>query len=141
MFAARTMSKRRVVVRLMVPSVAAAWPVPTLRTRRSPRRPVASGGWSREGSRVGLEVHPAAVIVAATGPGLLLGGEVRDERLGGEHHGGDRCGVLERGSGHLGGVHDAAVEEVAVLALERVVALADREAADRVDHDLARCAG
>src|SRR4029077_358407 len=49
--------------------------------------------------------------------------------------------VLERGPGDLGGIDDAGLEQVAVLALERVVAEAGLEALDVRDDDLAGLAG
>ena len=52
----------------------------------------------------------------------VLLGDVGDERLGGQDHRRDRGGVLEGGAGHLGGVHDALLEHVAVLVAEGVVA-------------------
>ena len=63
-----------------------------------------------------LEVHPAAVVVAAAGAGLLLLRDVGDQRLRRQDHRGDGGGVLERGAGDLGRVDDALLEEVAVLA-------------------------
>src|SRR4249919_495907 len=96
--------------------------------------------WVWNGS--GLEVHsPAAVVVAAAVPGRLLRGHVGHERLGRQDHRRDRSRVLERGSGHLGGIDDAGLEQVAVLTLERVVAEAGLEALDVRDDDLAGLAG
>src|SRR6478736_2731508 len=79
-----------------------------------------------------LEVHPSttAVVVAATGPGRLLHRQVRDERFGRQDHRGDGGGVLERRAGDLGGIDDAGLEQVAVLATEGVVAVSGLEALD-----------
>src|SRR6478736_5191624 len=90
-----------------------------------------------------LEVHPSTttVVVAATGPGRLLHRQVRDERFGRQDHRGDGGGVLERRAGDLGGIDDAGLEQVAVLAPECVVAEAGLEALDVGDDDLAGLAG
>src|SRR5690349_5149920 len=99
------------------------------------------GCGSRELRNDELEVHPSAVVVTAARTGLVLLRDVGHERLRREDHRGDGGGVLERRAGDLGGVDDAACEQVAVLALEGVVALAGRQARDLRDDDLARGAG
>src|SRR3954469_19467703 len=89
-----------------------------------------------------LEVHPSAVIVPAGAvAALVLLRHVGHERLGREDHRRDRGRILERGPGDLGGIHDARLEQVAVLALERVVAEAGLEALDVRDDDLTGLAG
>ena len=83
----------------------------------------------------------AAVAVATAGAGGLLLRDVRDQRLGRQDHRRDRGRVLEGGPRHLAGVHDPLLEHVAVLAAERVVAVADLGLADLVDDDLAGLPG
>ena len=51
-------------------------------------------------------------------------GFIGHQRLGGQHHAGDAGGVLQSGAGHLGGIHDAAGDHVAVLLLVGVKAVA-----------------
>ena len=88
-----------------------------------------------------LEVHPSAVVVTAGGTGLLLLRDVRDQRFRGQDHRGDGSGVLERRAGHLGGVDDALLEEVTVVAGKGVVAVTGLEALDVLDDDLTGCTG
>src|SRR3954452_6923567 len=89
-----------------------------------------------------LEVHSSAVVVAAAAvAALVLLRHVGHERLGRQDHRRDRGRVLESGSRHLRGIHDAGLEQVAVLALERVVAEAGLEALDVRNDDLAGLAG
>ena len=54
--------------------------------------------------------------------GALLLGQVGDEAFGGQHEAGDGGGVLQSGTGHLGGVHHTGNEEVLVLIGHNVVA-------------------
>src|SRR6476469_4212279 len=88
-----------------------------------------------------LVIKIAAITAAIGGERRLLFRDVRDERLRRQDHRGDGGGVLERGAGHLGGVDDALLEEVAVLAGEGVVAEAWLEPLDLLDDDLAGCTG
>ena len=55
--------------------------------------------------------------------GAFFLGDVGDEALGREEQAEDRRGVLQRGAGHLGWVHDACGDEVAVFAGGDVVAV------------------
>src|SRR5579863_692581 len=80
--------------------------LPALETRR--------GAPQRGGGR--LEVHPAAMVVAAGhGRRVLLLGDLADHRLSGQHQCADRSGVLESRAGHFGGVDDARLDQVFVL--------------------------
>src|SRR4029453_1665410 len=93
--------------------------------------PIERGAHWRGRQRTGrepLEVHPAAVVVARARARLLLLGGVGNARLGRQDHGRDRGRVLERRAGDLGGIDDAGLEHVAVIALERVVPVAGLEA-------------
>src|SRR3712207_3564852 len=83
------------------------------------------------------EVHVAAVAVTGASSRLLLLRNVRDERLRRQDHRRDRGRVLEGRARDLRRVDDAAREEVAVLALEGVEALARLVVADALDDDLA----
>src|SRR5258708_5375872 len=65
---------------------------------------------------------------------VLLLRQVGDQRLGGQQHGGDRCRVLQGRAGDLGGVDDAGLDHVDVLAGGRVVALALAQATNLLDH-------
>src|SRR5690606_14961304 len=62
---------------------------------------------------------------------------VRDHGLRGQEQAGDRSGVLQRGTRHLGRVEHAGADEVLVLARDGVEALALRQALDLLHHDAA----
>jgi hypothetical protein len=74
---------------------------------------------------------------AGTGRLRLVG----DDRFGGEEQGGDRRCVLQRRAGDLGGVDDAELDEVLVVAGGGVEALGAAEVADPLDDDAALEAG
>src|SRR5690606_28958163 len=80
-----------------------------------------------------LEVLHAPHAGAGSGRGLL--GDVGDDRLGGEEQRGDRRRVLERRAGDLGGVDDAGLLEVLVIAGGGVEALTAGHASHLLDHD------
>ena len=60
-----------------------------------------------------MESAQDLAILATGGAGLLLLGDVGDERLRRQHHGCDRGRVLEGGAGDLAGVHDALISTCA----------------------------
>src|SRR4051812_23485884 len=60
---------------------------------------------------------------------------VGDDRLGREEQRGDRRGVLQRGTRHLGRVDDAFLEHVDVLTRRGVETLADRQRANLLHDD------
>ena len=66
----------------------------------------------------------------ACAPAAVLLGRLGDDRLGGEDVLRDRRGVLQRRAGDHGRVDDAGCDQVAVLAVGRVQALAGLQAAD-----------
>src|SRR6478735_1722164 len=103
------------------------------------RTPCVSGRWRTWQDP--LEVHPPTVLVAAASAGLLLLGHVRDQRLRRQNHGRDGGCVLQCRAGDLGGVDDPLLEEVAVLALECVVAVAGLQRLDVLDNHFAVRAG
>ena len=73
------------------------------------------------------------MTVAAAALFVVLGlGGIGDERLGGEHDGGDRGGMRQRADHDLGGVDDAALDEVAVVAGAGVEALVALQLGDAV---------
>src|ERR1035441_6647137 len=83
------------------------------------------GGGPRRTLTDRLEVHVSATVaMAAAVAVVLLLGKVGHERLRREDHRRDGGRVLERGARHLGSIHDAVLEHVAILALERVESLA-----------------
>src|SRR5207302_6420874 len=88
-----------------------------------------------------LEVHPVAAVPTGHSRCAFLLRLLDDDRLGGEEERRDRRCVLQRRAGHLGGVDDAGLHEVLVLAGRGVEALALRELADLLDHDAALEAG
>src|ERR1700675_667392 len=113
------------------------WP----ESRRPPADP---GAFAASSVRNGLEVHPSAAavaVIATAGVALVLLRHVRDERFRRQDHGRNGGRVLERRARHLGGIDDPLLEEVAVLALERVVAVAGLEALDVRHDDLAGLPG
>jgi len=73
--------------------------------------------------------------------GLLLLRQVGDKRLRREDHRGDGRGILEGRPRDLGGVHDALLEYVAVVALEGVEAVTRGQHLDALDDDFAVRAG
>ena len=76
----------------------------------------------------------AGVAGGHRGFGLL---DVAEDALGGEEHAGDAGGVLQGHAGHLGGVDDAALEEVLVLLGAGVVAVVALAVLHLVDDDAA----
>ena len=68
-------------------------------------------------------VHAAHIGGCRRGRGGL--GLVGHQRLGGQQDGCHRGGVLQSGAGHLGGVHDAGGDHVAVGLLIGIEAIAD----------------
>src|SRR2546421_4882254 len=72
---------------------------------------------------------------------LLLLGNVGDERLGRQQHGGNTGRVLQRRTGDLGRVDDPGLDHVGVLALVGIEALTLREVPDPLYHDGAFPAG
>ena len=68
----------------------------------------------RRRRRVREDRRPAA--------GFSFSGSLGDHRFGGQEQAGDGRGVLERAAGHLGGIDDAGLDEVFVLAGGDVVA-------------------
>ena len=79
-----------------------------------------------------------AVVVAA---GLFFLRDLGDQAVAGQQDGGDRSGVLQRGAVDLGGGDDAALDEVGVLELECVKAIAALGGGDLGDDDGAVLAG
>ena len=67
-----------------------------------------------EKSDVGL-VHTAHVGVGHHGSGRL--GLISNQRLGGQHHSGDGCCVLQSRASHLGRINDTGREHIAILFL------------------------
>src|SRR5688500_327107 len=85
-------------------------------------------------------VHPAhaagtAMLVAAAARVLLLLGDLRDERLGGQQERRDRRGVLQRAANDLRRVDDAGLHQVLVGLGRRVEALVLLHLADLRHHD------
>ena len=119
--------------------------------QRGPRRNVAGlavcRGVTAESIHTAHAAH-AGVAGGHRGFGFL---DVAEDALGGEEHAGDAGGVLQGHAGHLGGVDDAALEEVLVLLGAGIVAVVrvtvDGRAAtvttvlDFVHHDAAFEAG
>jgi hypothetical protein len=67
---------------------------------------------------VPLEVHVTHAAHTTGSParcGLLLG-PLGDHGFGGDQETGDRCRVLQRRPHHLGGIDDARLDQVAILA-------------------------
>src|SRR6266849_1713463 len=62
-------------------------------------------------------------------------GLVDDDGFGGEEERCDRCCVLQSRAGHLGGIDDAGLDQVLVLASGGVEAVGALEAADLLDDD------
>ena len=82
-----------------------------------------------------LLVHAAHVRGGRSGRSGLLG-QVGLEGLGGQDHGGDGRGVLERAAADLGRVDDAVFDHVAEGVVRGVVAVVDALAlADLVEDD------
>src|SRR4051794_16635038 len=108
---------------------------PTVRASGAPRKAPHS---SRLLVTAALEVAHATHVGHATGHsaagtrGLRL---VGDDGLGGEEQRRDRGCVLQRRAGHLGGVDDAGLHEVLVLAGGGVKAVGTLEAADLLHDD------
>ena len=67
--------------------------------------------------------------------------DVAEDALGGEEHAGDRGGVLQGHTGHLGGVDDAALEQVLVFLGAGIVAVVTLAVLHLVDDDAAFQAG
>src|SRR6266545_2296905 len=85
--------------------------------------------------RTDSEVHAAHAAVAGGGRRRVLLRLVRDHGFGGQEQRGDRRGVLQRGTGHLGRVDDARGEQVHVLPGGRVQTVAVVQVADLLHHD------
>ena len=85
-----------------------------------------------------LLVHAVHAAHAGGSRGCGRFGLVGDQRLGGQHHGADRRGVLQRGTGDLGRIDDTGADHVAVNLLVGVEAVADLAAAlDLLKHHAA----
>ena len=83
-------------------------------------------------------VHSTHAAHAGVGGGCGFGFlDVAEDALGGEEHAGDRGGVLQGHTGHLGGVDDAALEQVLVLLGAGVVAVVGLAVLHFVDDDAA----
>ena len=85
----------------------------------------------------GILVHSAGLSSSCGSSGISSGiGLISNQALGSQHAGSNGSCVLQRGTGHLGGIHDAGLDHVAVLGGVGVVAVADLAAgADLlVDH-------
>mmetsp|Transcript_5439 Transcript_5439/g.9770 ORF Transcript_5439/g.9770 Transcript_5439/m.9770 type:complete len:328 (-) Transcript_5439:1106-2089(-) len=78
-----------------------------------------------------------AVRGDARGDAVLLALHLRHDRLRGEHDAGDAAGVGEAGAGDLGGVQDAALQQVLHLAVHRVVPVLPRQPLQLLHHHLA----
>ena len=76
-----------------------------------------------------LLVHAVHAAHAGGSRGCGRLGLVGDQRLGGQHHGADGRGVLQRGTGDLGRIDDTGADHVAVDLLVGVEAVADLAAA------------
>src|SRR3954470_16533959 len=136
---------------------ATAYEVPATTKVEGPRSPSACSERSRGTSELsrsagpsgpqlavlksGLEVHGAHATVATRHAGRSLLRLVGDDCLGGEEQRGDRRAVLQRRPGHLGGLDDALLDHVDVLAGRGVEAPARVERADLLHHDAALEAG
>src|SRR3954470_11466925 len=136
---------------------ATAYEVPATTKVEGPRSPSACSERSRGTSELsrsagpsgpqlavlksGLEVHAAHATVATRHAGRSLLRLVGDDCLSGEEQRGDRCGVLQCRPGHLGGLDDALLDHVDVLAGRSVEAPARVERANLLHHDAAFEAG
>src|SRR6218665_1653512 len=114
----------------------------------------ANGPWFHEGTRgrgadgargrphphaapAAHAAHTTHAAATAGGHVLLLLGTLGHHRLGGEHQGGDRRRVLQRGAAHLGRVDHARGQQVLVDARGGVEAVGARALLDLVDDDAA----